>query len=545
MFQDFDERAEPGSAAPRLEELRRCMASEGLDGFLVPRADAHQGEFVAEADERLAWLTGFTGSAGTCLVLAGSAALFVDSRYTLQAGRQVDPEIFEIRSSEGAGIADWLLERRTADAPLGIGYDPWLHTLAEISRFESRLDRAQFSFIPTRNLVDAVWRDRPEPPANLMVPHSDALAGESHEAKRAGIAKLLRDAGHRSAVITAPDSISWLLNTRGSDVARIPVTQAFAMISDTGSVDLFMHESKVDDVLRSHLGDCVSVHDPSEFGTFLETSPGPIRVDRGRAPVWVSDRIGTGSDRLACGEDPVLVPKACKNATELAGIEAAHVRDGAALAEFLAWLQSRIGLSGLSEIDVVRKLEACRIASGKLRDISFDTICGSGPNGAIVHYRVTEATNRAIRDGDVLLIDSGGQYEDGTTDVTRTVAMGSPPDEAVRAFTLVLKGMIAISRLRWPAGLAGCHIDAIARVPLWREGMDYGHGTGHGVGAYLAVHEGPQGISRRSHAELRPGMIVSNEPGYYKEGHFGIRIENLLAVRKNNRVEESAGTRDA
>ncbi len=541
MLQTFHERTMPRNARPRLAALRRCMASEGLDGFLVPRADAHQGEFVADADERLAWLTGFTGSAGTCLVLAASAALFVDSRYTLQAMRQLDPESFEVRSTEAGGIAGWLSERWSDGAALGIGYDPWLHTVAEISRLETRLESDSVSFVPTRNLVDAVWRGRPSPPMNLMVPHPDSLAGESHEAKRASVARLLRDAGQRSAVITAADSISWMLNTRGSDVERIPVAQAFAVIHDTGLVDLFMHGSKVNDALRSHLGESVSIRCASEFGACLEAMPGPIRVDRERAPAWVSERIGVGTDRIAYGDDPVLMPKACKNSVELAGVEAAHVRDGAALAEFLAWLHVQIGQSGLTEIDVVRKLEAFRSASGELRDISFDTICGSGPNGAIVHYRVTEETNREIQNGDVLLVDSGGQYADGTTDVTRTIAMGDPPVEAARAFTLVLKGMIAISMLRWPEGLAGCHIDAIARVPLWREGMDYGHGTGHGVGAFLAVHEGPQGISRRSRTGLRPGMIVSNEPGYYKEGHFGIRIENLLAVRKSETAEGSTG----
>ena len=373
-----------------------------------------------------------------------------------------------------------------------------------------------------------------------MRPYPETRAGRTSRDKRHCIAEKLRVEGCRSALITAPDSIAWLLNTRGSDIERIPVTEAFAVIGEHGTVDLFMHHEKADDDLRAHLGPEITIHPPATLEEFLENAPGPVMIDPARTSDRLFRHVTDSGVRVVRTRDPIVLPKATKNDAELRGIEKAHQRDGAAFAEFLSWLFGEVHGQPLSEIDLVRKLESCRRATGELRDIAFDTICGSGPNGAIAHYRVTESTNRTIDDNDVVVIDSGGQYEDGTTDITRTLVFGTPDERVVRAYTLVLKGMIAMSRLRWPSGTAGCHIDAVARVPLWGAGLDYDHGTGHGVGAYLDVHEGPHAISRRSDIPLEAGMIVSNEPGYYRTKRFGIRIENLLAVR---RWESGSGER--
>jgi len=384
---------------------------------------------------------------------------------------------------------------------------------------------------PVENPVDAVWPDQPAPPAGAAVPYPVDYAGRSHEDKRAEIAAALKAAGVHAAVLTLPDSICWLLNIRGSDIPRVPLVHAFGIVQDTGAVALFLDPAKIGDATRGHLGAQVSIHPPEDFGPALEALAGPVGVDKASAPVWVPDRLRAAGVEISWMRDPCVLPKACKTEAELAGARAAHLRDGAAMVEFLAWLDAEAPSGALTEIDAARELEARRRATNALEDISFETISGAGPNGAIVHYRVSEATNRALRPGELYLVDSGGQYIDGTTDITRTIAIGPPPEGAARAFTLVLKGMIAISRARWPEGLAGRDLDALARIALWQAGLDYGHGTGHGVGAYLSVHEGPQSLSRRGEEPLKPGMILSDEPGYYRESAFGIRIENLLAVR--------------
>ncbi|MDE2788920.1 MAG: aminopeptidase family protein P [Paracoccaceae bacterium] len=533
MFQAFTppERLEPGERKRRLAALRRRFRAARLDGFLVPSTDAWQGEFTAPSDRRLEWLTGFTGSSGICVVLSETASLHVDGRYTVQAGLEVDSDLFTVIPMVTGGSRLHPLPASTGNRSPVIGYDPWLHSqmwIADLAR-----DWPGVTLTASPNFVDAIWSDRPDPPCAPMIPWPLSLTGVPSESKRQRIAATLQSEGQRSLVITSPDSIAWLLNTRGSDVARFPVTHAFATLDDSGKVDLFVDPAKTGDVLRHHLGKGVALHPPDALDEFLDDLPQPVRVDPARAPARIVVRLEGAGKELARDHDPVAVEKACKNDTEMAGMEAAHLRDGAAVCEFLYWLDTppNPDAPDRTEIDVVRKLEDCRRATGALRDIAFETICGSGPNGAVVHYRVTEASNRRIRDNDILLVDSGGQYADGTTDVTRTIAVGEPSGDAVLAYSLVLKGMIALSRLRWPAGLAGSEIDAVARVALWREGLDYDHGTGHGVGAYLGVHEGPPGISRRAATPLRPGMILSNEPGYYREGQFGIRIENLLAVR--------------
>ena len=529
-LQGFAATTTPEQGPPRLAALREAMAAEGLSGFIVPRTDAHQGEYVADCDDRLAWLTGFTGSAGFVIVLAGRAGLFVDGRYRVQARTQTAPD-FDIVHWPEVKPGNWL---REALAEGRVGFDPWLHTADEIAKIEAALADHPVALVPVPNLIDRIWEDRPAPPRGRASAHPLDLAGEGAAEKRARIAEALRKAGQRAAVLTLPDSICWLLNIRGADIARNPVVQAFAVLHDNGGVALFADAAKFDAGLRAHLGDGVSLHPPAGFLPALRRLAGPVRVDRASAPLAVRRELDTAGVAAEWGGDPCQLPKARKNPAELAGIRAAHLRDGAAMAEFLCWVdtQAEAVLAGttVTEIDVVRALEGFRRASGMLHDLSFETICGAGPNGAIVHYRVTEATNRALGPNELLLVDSGGQYRDGTTDITRTVAIGDPGAEARATFTRVLRGMIAVSRLRWPRGVAGSHIDAIARYPLWLAGQDYDHGTGHGVGAFLSVHEGPQRLSRLSDVPLEAGMVLSNEPGYYREGAFGIRIENLVAV---------------
>ncbi len=488
-----------------------------------------QGENVALRDERLAWLTGFTGSAGFAVVTRDRAGLFVDGRYRLQVRGETDPSQFTILNHPEEKPSVWLAE--TLRGGGRIGFDPWLHTADEVETLGAALLPHQITLVRVANLVDAVWTDQPPPPGAPIVAHPVALAGRSSAEKRADLGRALTEKDLAAAVLTLPDSIAWLLNVRGGDIARTPTPLAFAILHAEGSVELFTDPAKLDAAVAAHLGPDVRVLAADAFGPRLDALRGRVAVDKTRAPVWVSDRIGASDGAEGVWTvDPCIQPKACKTAAEIAGARAAHLRDGAAMAEFLAWLDAAAPGGGLTEIDVVRRLEDARRATGALRDISFDTICGAGPNGAIVHYRVSEATNRRVTPGELLLVDSGGQYADGTTDVTRTIAVGPVAEDAARPFTLVLKGLIAMSRLAWPVGLAGRDIDAVARAALWRAGLDYDHGTGHGVGSYLGVHEGPAGLSRRSVEPLRPGMIVSIEPGYYREGAFGIRIENLAVV---------------
>jgi len=527
MLQDFRRRTTPETGAARLAALRAAMAEAGVDAFLVPRADAHQGENVAPRDERLAWLTSFTGSAGLAVVTHDRAAIFVDGRYRLQVRSEVDLDAFEVRRHPEDKPEDWLIEALPGGR---VGFDPWLHPSKDVETLAEALGPRQIGLARVANLVDRAWPDQPPPPARPIVPHPVEIAGRSSAEKRAELARGLAARDLAAAVLTLPDSIAWLLNVRGSDIARTPVPLAFAILGADARVALFTEPSKLDDRARAHLGPEVTIAPPDAFGPALDALRGRVAVDRATAPVWVADRLQATGTEVAWERDPCILPKAQKNEAELAGIRAAHLRDGAAVATFLAWLDATAPEGGLTEIDVVRRLECARAAGGALRDISFDTIAGAGPNGAIVHYRVSEASNRPVEPGELLLVDSGGQYPDGTTDITRTVAIGSPPEAAVRPFTLVLKGMIAMSRLRWPEGLAGRDIDAVARAALWRAGLDYDHGTGHGVGAYLGVHEGPASLSRRGLEPLLPGMILSIEPGYYREGAFGIRCENLGAV---------------
>ncbi|OWU68439.1 X-Pro aminopeptidase [Roseovarius sp. 22II1-1F6A] len=526
MFQSFDSPTRPADGPPRLAALRAALAQAGLDGFLVPRADAHQGEYVAPRDERLAWLTGFTGSAGFCAVLPHIAGVFIDGRYRVAVKDQVDLDAFTPVPWPETSLADWL----RAELPSGgtIGFDPWLHAIEQIDTLTNALEGSGITLSAVANPVDAIWPDQPAPPAGAVRLHPEELAGESARSKIDRLAARLRDRGHDHAVITLPDSIAWLFNIRGSDIARNPVPHGFAILHADGTAALFMDPAKLDASVRAALHPLADLHDPAAFEPALTALTGPVLLDRGTAPMRVRDLLTAA--QVVPGQDPCILPKARKNPAEIAGMEAAHLRDARAMIRFLAWLDAAVPQGTLTEIGAVQALEAFRAEDPTLREISFDTICGAGPHGAIVHYRVTHDTDRAITPGDLLLIDSGGQYADGTTDITRTVATGPVTADQRACFTSVLRGMIDMSRLRFPKGLAGQHLDAVARAPLWAAGLDYDHGTGHGVGAYLSVHEGPQRLSRTSDVALEPGMILSNEPGYYREGAWGIRIENLIHV---------------
>jgi Xaa-Pro aminopeptidase len=528
MFQSFESHASPDQGPPRLAALRARLGDMGLQGFLVPRSDVHQGEYVATRDERLQWLTGFTGSAGFCIVLPDVAGVFIDGRYRTQVKAQVALGAYTPVPWPEVKPGDWIREKLAFGV---VGFVPWLHTADEIEKLRASLEDSGVTLrSESANPVDVIWSDQPAAPVGKAFVHPDALAGESHAAKRGRLAEGLRKAGQKVAVLTLPDSICWLLNIRGADVPKNPILHGFAILRDDGRVVLFVNPAKLDDEVRAHLGPEVEVQPVEGFAAALRGLKGPVRVDKGSAPLAVADILKGAGVEVVWGEDPCRLPKAQKNAAEIAATREAHLRDGAAMVEFLRWLDEQAPKGGLTEISVVQALEGFRRATNALHDISFETICGAGPNGAIMHYRVTEETNRPVRQDELLLVDSGAQYLDGTTDITRTVAVGDPGDEARECYTRVLQGLIAISRVRFPKGLAGRDIDALARFPLWVAGQDYDHGTGHGVGAFLSVHEGPQRISRISEVSLEAGMILSNEPGYYREGAFGIRLENLIVV---------------
>ena len=518
----------------RLAALRKELGRQKLDGFLVPRADEFQGEYVPPRAERLAWLTGFTGSAGLALVLAERAAVFVDGRYTLQVRDEVDGGLYEYRHLTDEPPEAWLAQHLPAGGRLG--YDPWLHTADGLVSIREAVERRGGQLVPCeRNPVDAVWTDQPAAPIAPVVAHPIQYAGREAAEKRAAIGAELEKAGIDAAVISQPASLAWLLNIRGADVPRTPLPLGFALAHRDGTVELFMEPLKLVPGIESHLGNGVSVSPPSEFGRALERLGSQHRrvlVDRSSGALWIVERLKSSGAALVTGEDPCALPKACKNETELSGMRNAHRRDGVAVTRFLAWLDTHAAKGEIDELTAVEKLAQLRRMGELFRDFSFDTISGAGPNGAIVHYRSSPRTNRKLQAGELFLVDSGAQYLDGTTDITRTVAIGAPTPEMRDRFTRVLKGHIALGSVRFPRGTSGSQLDTLARRALWEVGLDYDHGTGHGVGSYLAVHEGPHRISKvPNRVALLPGMIVSNEPGYYKTGAYGIRVENLVAVQ--------------
>ncbi len=536
-FQTYDDRSDAATVAPRLAALRAELTRRGLDGFVVPHSDEYQSEYLPERGERLAWLTSFTGSAGAAVVLRERAALFVDGRYTLQARAQSDTKLFEQRDLVEEGPGKWI----EANAPKGakLGYDPWVHTAASIDALRLAAEKAGATLVACdTNPIDAIWTDQPPPPAAKAMPHDIALAGEPAESKRMRIAEDVKKHGADAAIVTQSDSICWLLNMRGGDTPHTPFALSYAILNVDGSTDLFMDEAKSSPELLAHFGNAVRVRPPAEFVPALDALKGKtVMADASWAPAAVFDRLDKAGATIKRMADPVQLPKACKNAVEIEGMRKAHIRDGAALTRFLAWLAREAPNGHLTEIEAAEALEGYRRATGKLTDLSFDSISGAAPHAALPHYRVTRSSNRAINRNEIYLIDSGGQYPDGTTDVTRTIIVGEPTAEMRDRFTRVLKGHIQLATARFPEGTSGSQLDAFARRALWDAGLDYDHGTGHGVGSYLSVHEGPQNISKRPmNQPLKPGMIVSNEPGFYKTGEYGIRIENLVVVTEAKEV---------
>jgi Xaa-Pro aminopeptidase len=539
MFQTFQAQSNPEHVAERVRALRALMAKSKLDAVLIPRADRHQGEYVPPSAERLRWLTGFTGSAGIAVVTKKAAVLMVDGRYTVQAAAETDTGVFEVSLLPRAKLAEWLAGA-LARGQL-IGFDPWNHTAGEISRLKLALASKGIRLKAlAKNPIDTLWgKERPKPPSGPVVVQPLALTGRTAAEKIAQVQARLKEDGQGAAVLTLPDSICWLFNIRGTDVAHNPIVLAFAIVPASGKPELFIDRERLDVETRAEVTPVAKLLPPTALGErlkALKAQKKKIRLDPETAAFWFEAKLGSAS--ISRGQDPCILPKAIKTAAEIVGARAAHLRDGRAVVRFLAWLDDWAADGTLDEITAVRKLEEFRQDTNMLRDVSFPTISGSGPNGAIVHYRVTEATNRRMQPGELFLIDSGAQYQDGTTDITRTVAIGTPTTDMKVHFTAVLKGHIAIATARFPKGTRGIDLDPFARRALWTIGEDFDHGTGHGIGSYLSVHEGPQSISRTGMAVLHPGMLLSNEPGYYKVGAYGIRIENVVLVTLPEKIGE-------
>jgi len=520
----------------RLAALREQLKADRLDGFVVPLTDEHMSEYVGSYAQRLAWLTGFQGSAGSAVVLPEQAAIFVDGRYTLQVRQQVSPTEWSYQSVPETSATQWLEQH----APEGarIGYDPWLHTRDWVKKAKEALASRGAELVPVdRNPIDEIWSDRPEASKAHLVVQSDQYAGKSAAEKRTEIGDWLVKHHADAAVLSALDSIAWAFNIRGQDVTHTPVALAYALVHADGTADLFVAGEKIGPDVRQHLGNGVRLHERSEFECALSDLNGKtVVVDPERAVAAIFEALEKAGGKVLPLRDPTVLPKALKNPAEIAGQKAAQTRDGAAIVRFLHWVDEEAPKGEVDELIASDKLESLRRENPEFRDLSFDSISGAGPNGAIVHYKSSEKTNRKLEKGQLYLIDSGGQYVDGTTDITRTVPIGEPTDEMRDRFTRVLKGHIAIATAVFPKGTRGSQLDSFARRPLWEAGLDYAHGTGHGVGSFLAVHEGPQRISPVGSAQpggdepLQAGMIISNEPGYYKTGEYGIRIENLVLV---------------
>ena len=531
-FQSFEDKAERAASGPRVAALRTELARRGLTGFIVPRSDRHQNEYVPASEQRLAWLTGFAGSAGVAIVLMQRALLFVDGRYTLQAREQVDTSLFAIEHLAETPPDRWIEENLAIGDRLG--YDPWQHTVEGAERLSKACAAAGAALVAVEpDLIAANWADRPAAPLGAVTLHDVRFAGEAAEDKlariRAEVAKLRADA----LVVSDPHAVAWAFNIRGADVAHTPLPLAFTIVPQAGRPSLYVDGRKLSNDVRNRLEVLADVREPSDFvGALgaLGRQKQTVRLDQATAADALARLITSHGGKVTRAPCPIALMKAVKNEVEIAGARAAQLRDGAAVTRFLAWFDREAPRGKLSEIEAVAALESFRRDTGLLKDISFPTIAGAGPDGAIVHYRVTIKSNRVVAPGELFLIDSGGQYEDGTTDITRTIAVGEPTAEMRDRFTRVLKGHIAIARAIFPEGTTGAQLDSFARQFLWAQGLDFDHGTGHGVGSYLSVHEGPARISKLGTTALKPGMILSNEPGYYKTGAYGIRIENLVLV---------------
>lgn len=521
----------------RLAALRAQLQTQRLDGFVVPLTDEHMSEYVGSYARRLEWLTGFQGSAGAAVVLPQAAAIFTDGRYTLQVRQQVSGDDWQYVDVPATSIADWL--RANAAGGARIGYDPWLHTRAWVDEARRALGAKGAELVPvTANPIDAVWDDRPRPSTAPLTVQRDDVAGKSSAAKRADIADWLAGQGADAAVLSALDSIAWTFNVRGGDVAHTPVALSYAIVNADGTADLYVAAEKMSEAVAQHLGNAVRVHDRLEFAPALERFAGKrVAADPERAVAAIFDGLATGGATVLALRDPTVLPRAIKNPAEVAGHRAAQRRDGAVMARFLKWIEAEAPEGQLTEIDASDELQRLREAAGAV-DLSFDTISATGAHGASPHYKADAQSNAPIEPGQLYLIDSGGQWPDGTTDITRVVPVGTPTEEMRDRFTRVLKGHIAIATAVFPDGTSGGQLDSFARRPLWEAGLDFAHGTGHGVGAYLSVHEGPQRIAKFNYPgggpsePLRAGMLLSNEPGYYKAGEYGIRIENLVLVER-------------
>ena len=543
MYQNYDITGGPEFGRKHLPKLRAKLIAAGIDLFLVPHEDEYQNEYLPDCNERLMWVSGFTGSAGAAIIGAENAVMFVDGRYTLQVRQQVDESLFTFTKMEGGGMQNWL---RDNDKPgQTIGFAPRLHSPAALARIRDAVSLAGgVTKSLDENPIDAAWEGRPAAPLTPVTIQPEALSGKPHAEKRAEIGQSISESGADAALITAPASIAWLLNIRGSDVQCTPLSLSTAIIDTTGHVQLFIAPEKLSEDVRTHFGNSVSVQTEDALNDALKAlARKTVIADPNTASAWHVEALKVAGANVKSASDPVALPKAKKNAVEIKGTEAAHIRDGAALTRFLYWLDTDAQSGEVDEIEAATQLERCRRVDSTLRDLSFESISGAGSNGAVVHYRVNTGTVQKLERGSLFLIDSGGQYPDGTTDVTRTVPIGEPTQEMRERFTLVLKGHIALATVRFPKGTTGSNLDALARYPLWQAGLDYDHGTGHGVGVFLGVHEGPQRISKAPNKiALEPGMIVSNEPGYYKAGEYGIRIENLQYVTQAQSIE--GGERD-
>ncbi|MGJ5043028.1 MULTISPECIES: aminopeptidase P family protein [unclassified Bradyrhizobium] len=536
LFQTFEEPETGVALTARLAALREELASRKLTGFIVPRADQQQNEYVPPSEERLAWLTGFTGSAGLAIVLPQAAAIFVDGRYTLQAGKQVDGKAWMVESLIEPPPESWLT--RHLQSGDRVGFDPWLHTTAAAERLAAACAKAGAELVPVeRNPVDSIWTERPLPPLGAVSIHGAELSGESEADKLGRIRLEIERLGVEALVLSDSHNVAWTFNIRGADVSHTPLPLSYALVPKAGRPTIFIDSRKLSNLTRDHLEQSADVAEPDTLTlrlSELAQSGAAVALDSATAADALTRLIQGAGGKAVRGADPVSLLKAAKNAVEIEGTRRAHQRDAVALARFLAFIDREAPKGTLTEIDAVEALESFRRDTGALRDVSFPTISGTGPNGAIVHYRVTRKSNRRIMPGDLLLIDSGAQYQDGTTDVTRTIAVGAPTEEMRDRFTRVLRGHLAIARAIFPDGTTGAQLDTLARQFLWQAGIDFEHGTGHGVGSYLSVHEGPARISKLGTTPLKRGMILSNEPGYYKTDAFGIRIENLeLVVAKD------------
>ncbi|MBL4619800.1 MAG: aminopeptidase P family protein [Marinicaulis sp.] len=533
MFQTFEPVSDKSFASKHLPPLRAELKKQNLDGFVIPHDDEYQNEYIPDYAERLMWATGFSGSAGASIIMLDKAVMLTDGRYTLQVRQQTDEDFFSYVDITEIGPDAWLAKNSPKGAR--IGYDPMLHTLESVQKLRDAAKKAEFTLVAvTTNPIDTAWCDQPGLPSARVHPHDINFAGKSSDAKRKEIAKAVSDAGADTALITAPPSLAWLFNIRGQDVSRSPLPLGRALINKDGTATLFLAPEKTGNELPEYLGDDVDLRAESDVATALDNlgaSGATVAIDPALAPSKYVDDLSRAGAKIIELVDPCALPRAVKNNTEIEGARAAHIRDGAAVTNFLHWLDTVAQDGKIDEITAAKKLEAFRTKTGELRDLSFDTISGAGSNGAICHYRVSTESNITLDRDTLYLVDSGGQYQDGTTDITRTVPIGEPTDEMRDRFTRVLKGHIALATIKFPAGTTGHQLDMVARKPLWDVGLDYDHGTGHGVGSFLGVHEGPQRIAKAPNTQaLKPGMILSNEPGFYKAGEFGIRIENLIVV---------------